>query len=313
VRPGHHNRRLMIEGVFPPLPTPFHDDGSLAIDRLRENVERLNPTGLSGYLALGSNGEAFHVSPPEASQVFAAVAAAVAPGMTVLAGTGQLSTWATIEMTQRAADAGCHAALVLPPFYYKGSMTNDALRRHFETVADASPLPVVLYNVPATTGLSIPVEVIAALAKHRNVVGVKDSSGEVARLADTVRLTRGGEPFSVLSGNFAATLPGLTFGVQGAILAVANVAPRECVSLLALFREGRTAEAGELHLRLLPIAAAVTSKHGVPGLKAALDLLGESGGPGFFGGRPRSPLLAVSPAVREEIGRTLREAALLPA
>lgn len=300
----------MIEGVFPPLPTPFAEDGSLAIDRLRKNVERLNGTGLSGYLALGSNGEAFHVSPAEASQVFVAVTASVAPGMTVLAGTGQLSTWATIEMTERAADAGCNAALVLPPFYYRGSMTGDALRRHFEAVADASRLPVLLYNVPATTGISIPVEVIAALAKHPNVVGVKDSSGEVARLADTVRLTRGGEPFSVFSGNFAATLPGLTFGIQGAILAVANVAPRECVSLLSLFREGRLAEAGEMHLRILPVATAVTSKHGVPGLKAALDLLG--GNDGLYGGPPRPPLLAVTPAVRAEIAQTLREAGLLP-
>jgi 4-hydroxy-2-oxoglutarate aldolase len=302
----------MIEGVLPPLPTPFHDDGSLAIDRLRAIVERLNGTGLSGYLALGSNGEAFHVSPAEASQVFAAVAASVAPGMTVLAGTGQLSTWATIEMTERAADAGCDAALVLPPFYYRGSMTDEALRRHFEAVADASRIPILLYNVPAATGLQIPVEVIAALAKHENVAGVKDSSGEVARLADTVRLTRGGKPFSVLSGNFAATLPGLTLGIHGAILAVANVAPRECVSLLSLYREGRSAEAGDLHLRLLPVAAAVTSRHGVPGLKAALDLLGERSGPGFHGGPPRLPLLPVTPSVREEIARTLTEAGLLP-
>lgn len=302
----------MIEGVFPPLPTPFAEDGSLAIDRLRSNVEHLNATGLSGYLALGSNGEAFHVSPSEASQVFAAVVASAGPSMTVLAGTGQLSTWATIEMTQRAADAGCGAVLVLPPFYYKGSMTSDALRAHFEAVADASPLPVVVYNVPATTGLQVPVEVIASLAKHPNVVGVKDSSGEVARLADTVRLTRGGEPFSVLSGNFAATLPGLTFGIRGAILAVANVAPRECVDLLTLFRTGKLAEAGDLHLRLLPVAAAVTSKHGVPGLKAALDLLGERG-TGAYGGPPRRPLLAVTLPVRAEIARILREAGLLSA
>jgi 4-hydroxy-2-oxoglutarate aldolase len=301
----------MIEGVLPPLPTPFHDDGSVAIDHLRANVERLNGTGLSGYLALGSNGEAFHVSPVEASQIFAVVVASAAPGMTVLAGTGQLSTWATIEMTERAADAGCDAALVLPPFYYRGSMSGDALRSHFEAVAEASRIPLLLYNVPAATGLQIPVDVIAALARHPNVVGIKDSSGEVARLADTVRLTRGGKPFSVLSGNFAATLPGLTLGIHGAILAVANVAPAECVSLISLYREGRSAQAGDLHLRLLPVAAAVTSRHGVPGLKAALDLLGQVGGPGFHGGPPRLPLLAVSPAVRDEIARTLREAGLL--
>jgi 4-hydroxy-2-oxoglutarate aldolase len=308
------NRHLMIEGVFPPLPTPFAEDGSLAIDRLRESVERLNGTGLSGYLALGSNGEAFHVSPAEASQVFAAVAASAGPDRTVLAGVGQLSTWATMEMAERAADAGCHAVLVLPPFYYRASMTSDALRSHFERVADASPIPVLLYNVPAATGLQIPLEVIAEVAKHQNVVGIKDSSGEVARLAEAIRLTRDGEPFSVLSGNYAAFLPGLSFGVDGAILAVANVAPEECVALRTLFQEGNVAEAAELHLRLLPVAAAVTSKHGVPGLKAALDLLGEAAGPGFYGGPPRPPLLSASDEVRTEIATTLREAGfLLPA
>ena len=232
--------------------------------------------------------------------------------MTVLAGVGQLSTWATIEMAERAADAGCDAALVLPPYYYKGAMTADVLRRHFEAVADASSIPLLLYNVPAATGLSIPVEVIAALATHPNVVGVKDSSGEVVRLAEIVRLTRGEKPFSVFSGNYAAFLPGLTFGIDGAILAVANVAPRECVALRTLFAQGRSKEAGDLHLRLLPVAAAVTTRHGVPGLKAALDLLGgRDGRDGPYGGPPRLPLLPLAPPGRTEIASILREAGLV--
>ncbi len=276
---------------------------------MRESVARLNGTGLSGYLAFGSNGEAFHVSPDEASQVFAAVRATAAPGMKVLGGTGQLSTRATIEMTFRATDAGCDAVLVLPPFYYRGSMTADALRAHFEAVADASRVPVLLYNVPATTGLSIPLETVAALSRHQNIVGIKDSSGDIGRLAETVRLTRDirdAKPFAVLSGNYGATLPGLAFGIDGAILAVANVAPRECVALLSLFREGRIREAGELHLRLLPVAAAVTSRYGVPGLKAALDILGFQGGP------PREPLLPASSEARAEIKTVLSCAGLLP-
>jgi 4-hydroxy-2-oxoglutarate aldolase len=302
----------MIEGVFPPLPTPFAEDGSLAPDRIRENVERMNGAGLSGYLALGSNGEAFHVAPDEASAIWTAVVESAAPGMTILAGTGRLSTWETIEMTQRAADAGCAAALVLPPFYYRGSMTSDALRNHYEAVADSSPIPVLLYNVPATTGISIPLDVVADLARHPQIVGIKDSSGDIARLAETIRLTRGGDPFSVLSGNYAAFLPGLSFGIDGAILAVANVVPAECVSMKTLFQNGQTKEAGELHLRLLPVATAVTSQYGVPGLKVALDLLAEAGGQGFYGGPPRLPLLIVAPEVKEEIAGILREAGLLP-
>jgi len=295
----------MLEGVFPPLPTPFTESGSLALDRLRENVLGLEGTGLSGFLALGSNGEAFHLSGEEAEQVFATVRAA-APGKTVLAGIGQLSTRATLEMARRAGAAGCDAALVLPPFYYKGAMTSEALRRHFEAVAEGSPLPILLYNVPANTGLSIPLDVIEALSRHPNVLGIKDSSGEVARLAEAIRFTRAGKPFSVFSGSYASTLPGLTFGIHGAVLAVANIAPRECVDLFRLFSEKRLEEAGALHLRILPIAAAVTSKHGVPGLKAALDLLGRYGGP------PRPPLLPVAPGVQDEIGRLLAEARLLP-
>ena len=320
----------MFEGIYPPIPTPFDEHGALALDRLAANIERWNAAssrpalrsprpegvgsavegeaegsgGLAGYVALGSNGEAPHVSLDEGARLVETTRRLALPSMTIIAGTGQLSTWATVEATRRLAQAGADAVLVVTPFYFKNAMTADALKRHFFAVADASPAPVLIYNVPANTGFNIPAPVVPELAAHDNIVGIKDSAGDINQLAEMVRLTQGME-FEVLTGNYGALLPAMTFGVRGAILAVANVAPAEVVALFEAARAGRWPEAGELHLRLLPIARAVTSQYGVPGLKAALDALG------FFGGVPRGPLLPASDAIRESIENILREARLL--
>jgi 4-hydroxy-2-oxoglutarate aldolase len=299
----------MLSGIFPPLPTPFTEDGALDLEGLRANIEQLNPTGLSGYLALGSNSEAVHVTPDEASEIYAAVCKSAGPGKTVIGGTGQFSTRATIEMTKRAADAGCAAALIVTPFYYKNSMTAEALRTHYHAVADVSPIPVMIYNVPANTGFNIAPNIVAEIAQHPNVIGMKDSAGDINQLAEVVRLTRSRQDdrdtsFKVFSGNYGAMLPGLTFGIVGAIMAVANIAPNECVTIFDLFKHGKVEEAGQLHLRLLPIARGVTSHFGVPGLKAAMTMLG------YHGGWPRLPLLPLSVNQRAEIEKMLREANL---
>jgi 4-hydroxy-2-oxoglutarate aldolase len=324
----------MLKGILPPLPTPFTEAGALDLEALRSNVEQLNATGLTGYLALGSNSEAVHVTPEEASQVFAAVRKAAATDKVVIGGTGQFSTAATIEMTRRAADAGCAAALIITPFYYKNSMTGEALKKHYFTIADQSPIPVMIYNVPANTGLNVASSIVAEIAQHPNIVGIKDSSGDINQLAETVRLTRkqvnretssqgGAHPerveaavmadvrsassaeFVVFSGNYGAMLPSFSFGVVGGILAVANIAPNECVRIYELFQQGKIAEAGELHLRLLPVARAATSQMGVPGLKAAMSLLG------YQGGYPRLPLLPLGENQRMELEKVLQEAELL--
>ncbi len=289
-----------LAGVFPPVPTPFRSDGALDLDALSAHVERLNGTAVAGFLALGSNGEAPHLAPGEAESVYATVRKAAGPGKLVLSGTGQLSTHATIEMTRRAAGVGCDAVLVLTPFYYKGSMTHAAFVAHFTAVADASPVPVLIYNVPASTGLSIASATVAELSRHPNIAGMKDSAGDIGPLAETVRLTRGGKPFAVFCGSYPATLPALGLGIAGAILAVANVYPDECAALLSLTAAGRAEEARSLFLRLLPVARAVSSQHGVPGLKAALELLGRPCGV------PRPPLLPLDEVGRVEIARLLR-------
>jgi len=295
-----------MDGIFPPLPTPFREDGGLDLGLLAALVLGLNGTGLAGFLALGSNGEAVHVDEEEAESVVRTVRDAAAPGMTLLAGTGRLSTRATIEATKRAAGAGADAALVVTPFFFKGSMSADALAAHFEAVAEVSPVPVLFYNVPANTGVNAAPSVVARLAAHPNVTGVKDSSGDIGQLAELVRLAPKGKPFSVLSGNYGAALPGYAVGATGAILAAANVAPRECVAIREAFLAGRLDEARQLHLRLLPMARAVTSQHGVPGLKAALELLGRPAGV------PRRPLPPLAASARAEVRHILDEAGLRP-
>jgi 4-hydroxy-2-oxoglutarate aldolase len=295
-----------MDGIFSPLPTPFREDGGLELGLLSSLVERLNGTGLSGYLALGSNGEAVHLNEEEAERVVKTVRETAAPGKLLLAGTGRLSTRATIEATKRAAGAGADAALVVTPFFFKGSMSADALVAHYEAVAEASPVPVLVYNVPANTGVNAPPSAVARIAAHPNVHGVKDSAGDVGQLAELVRLAPKGKPFYVFSGNFGAALPGYAIGAVGAILALANVATDECVAIREAFQAGRVEEARVIHLRLLPVARAVTSQFGVPGLKAALELLGHPAGV------PRRPLLPLAQGPREEVRQILAEALLLP-
>lgn len=323
----------MLKGMFAPLATPFKENGALDLEKLRSNIEQLNTTGLTGCLALGSNSEAVHVTPDEASQIFAMARKTAAPGKVVIAGTGQLSTMATIEMTKRAADAGCDAALIVTPFYYKNSMTGEALKKHYFTVADQSSIPVMIYNVPVSTGLNVASSIVAEIAQHPSVVGIKDSAGDINQIAETVRLTRSkyvgrneatsekkhpstaaslrsasardASGFAVFSGNYGAMLPSLSFGVVGGILAVNNIAPHECVQIYELFKQGKIAEAGELHLRILPVARAVTTQFGVPGLKAAMDMLG------YNGGYPRLPLLPLGADQRVELEQILQEAELL--
>ncbi len=293
-----------MEGIIPPLPTPFREDGGLDLGLLSDFVAHLSAAPLAGFLALGSNGEAVHVDDDEAEQVVATVRRA-APGRWLLAGTGRLSTRATVDATKRAAGAGADAVLVVTPHFFRGAMSSDALAAHFDAVADASPVPVLLYNVPANTGLDVDAATVARIARHPNVAGVKDSSGDVGKLAELVRLAPTGKRFDVFSGNYGSALPGYTVGTAGSILAAANVAPEGCVAIRQAFLSGRLEEARTLHLRLLPMARAVTSRFGVPGLKAALELLGRPAG------HARRPLLPLPAPFREELRRTLGEAGIL--
>lgn len=286
-------------GIYPPLPTFFTRDDELDLRTLREHIQRIADSGIAGYVVMGSNGEAVHLSSAERIQVIETTRAAVGEWVPVLAGCGEQSTRASIELCRLAAQAGANFALILPPFYFRGRMDSAALLAHYRAIADASPLPVVIYNMPANTaGLDVDVATICALAEHPNIVGVKDSAGNMAKLSQVVASTP--EHFRVFAGSAGYLLPALAVGAVGAVAALANIFPREVCRLQELFENGQMAEARTLQARLAPSNTAVTSTYSVPGLKAALNILFD------YGGSPRSPLQALTEQERDRLAAILR-------
>jgi 4-hydroxy-2-oxoglutarate aldolase len=294
---------LSFAGVFPPIPTPFETNGEVAYDALTSNLARWNAYELAGYIVLGSNGEGVLLSTEEKVQVWQVARRAIPRSKLMIAGTGAQSTRGTIALTQRAADAGADAALVVTPHYYSPKMTADALVRHYEAVADASPIPVLIYNVPKFTGVNMDAAALARVAHHSRIVGTKDTSGNITQLAQTVHLA--GPDFQVLAGSANFFLAGLAVGAVGGILALANLAPDRCLELYGYFVEGRMAEAAALQRRLIPANHAVTAGLGIAGLKAALDMLG------YYGGPVRAPLLDLNGRERQKLREILEEGGLL--
>jgi 4-hydroxy-2-oxoglutarate aldolase len=295
---------LRLNGILPPLTTPFDWQGHVDFDALARNVARYNETGLAGYVALGSNGEAVHLTQEERAQVIVTIKQAASTGLTIVAGVNEFSTRAAIESARAAARAGADFVLVITPYFYKSRMTGEALGRHFREVADNSDVPVLIYNVPQNTGVVIDPSIIAELAAHENIAGVKDSAGNFAAIADTIR--RAPDGFTVLTGNAGILYPSLLMGARGAILAVACAAPRACVDLYAAVECGDHARARELQNRLAPVSHIVTAGLGVAGLKAAMEMAG------YTGGEPRAPLAPVSQAEREKIESIMRQSGLFP-
>lgn len=298
-------QKAHLAGILPPLTTPFDDRGEIDLGAFAANVERYNETGLAGYVAFGSNGEAVHLTAEERRRVLATLRAAAAPGKTVVAGVNELSTRAAVAAVREAADAGADAVLVVTPYFYKGAMKQDVLRAFFVEVAAASPVPVLLYNVPQNTGVALEPATISELAGEANVAGVKDSAGNFAALADTLRLVPPG--FDVVVGNAGILYPALAMGAAGAILAVACVAPEATVELYEAVRAGSHERARELQRALAPVATLVTSGLGVAGLKAALDAAG------YAGGAPRRPLRPVGAGPRERLVAAMEASGLFPA
>ena len=282
----------MLRGVIPPLPTPFTDD-QLDVGLLRDVVTALMHTRLAGVLVLGTNGESFLVNSGEADRIVRTARDAMPDERPVLAGTGCDSTRATIDACQRAADNGATHALVRPPVSYTRFMTQEVLRAHYGRVADASPIPVLLYNQPAVFGAEIAAATVAGLARHQNVVGMKDSSGNVAHVTDV--LTRVPDGFSVLTGVAGIMYAGLLSGTTGSIVAVANVVPTLAVQLYEFVIRGELHKALALQRAIGPLARAVTVQYGVAGLKAAMALAG------FPETAPRLPLEPATPQIVDEL------------
>ncbi len=295
---------MTISGVYPPVPTFFDADEELDQATLSAHITRLRAAGIVNFVALGSNGEAVHLDMDERYQVIEAIRAAAGAEAQLLAGTGAQSTRETIRLCALAATAGADVALVLPPSHYGGRMGMAAQRAHFLAVAEASSLPVMIYNMPANAaGVDLDAATIITLAAHPNIVGVKDSSGNVTKLAQVVAEAPDG--FAVLAGSAGFLLPALVVGASGVIAALANIAPRECLALVALYAAGDIPAARALQARLIPLNTAVTSGYGVAGLKAALELQAQ------YGGAPRRPLTPLDAAERERLRVLLSEVNLL--
>jgi 4-hydroxy-2-oxoglutarate aldolase len=274
-------------GILTPIVTPFAD-GALDEWGMRANVERWAQTSLAGLVVLGSNGEAAQLEDEEADRAVALVRASLPRDKWLLAGTGRESTPATIAATRRAASLGADAVLVRTPSFFKPQMTTEAFVRHYTAVADASPVPVLLYNVSMFTGVNLGAEAVERLAVHPNIAGMKESGSDIGLLAEYIARTP--DDFTVLAGSATTLVHALAAGCDGAILALAAILPDQCRTLADLVASGRLADARLLQRRLMPVARSVGSTYGVAGLKTALDLLG------YAGGDPRPPLLPVSPA-----------------
>jgi 4-hydroxy-2-oxoglutarate aldolase len=291
-------------GIFTPIATPFRSDDTLDEAGLRSNTARWMQTSLRGLVVLGSNAEAPQLEDDEADRIVDIVRAGVPSDRPLIAGTGRESTKATIAASKRAAAAGVDAVLVRTPSFFKPQMTTEAFVRFYTDVAEASPVPVLLYNVSMYTGVNLLPDAVERLAVHPNIVGIKESGSDIGQIAEFVSRTP--DDFTVLAGSAATLVHALCAGCDGAILALASLVPDECNELMTLVGDNRLVEARLLQRRLLPLARSVGGTYGVPGLKAALHLIGYDAGP------PRPPLRPVPTSVIDILRDQLDALGVLP-
>jgi 4-hydroxy-2-oxoglutarate aldolase len=284
---------MLLNGIIPALTTPFDDAGALALDRLRENIVRYNAIGLSGYLVAGSTGETPFLDRAEFEQLLSAVREFAVPGRILIAGTGVDSFAETISRTEFAAKLGYHFALVCPPCFYKPMMSSQVLVEHYRRVADASRLPILLYSVPQFTGVALEADVVARLAEHPNIAGMKDSSGNVDRLGQILALVP--DNFHVMTGASTTIYPSMVLGAKGAILALADFVPEACVALYDAIVAKESANALELRRRVIPVSKKIVGELGISGVKYAMDCLG------YYGGLARRPLLPLGESQKREV------------
>jgi 4-hydroxy-2-oxoglutarate aldolase len=297
---------MKLHGVFAPVPTPFDEADRVDTDRLAAAFARWIARPITGFVVLGSNGEAAFLSEEESDRVVAAAREAVPPGRPLIVGTGRESTVATVRASKRAAELGADAVLVRTPGFFKSQMTHDAFVRHYTAVADASPAPVLLYNFTALTGVNLLPATVAQLATHPNIIGMKESGGDVAQIADLVASTPA-DTFAVLAGTTSTFYAALCVGAVGGILAPACVAPESCVRLYELTKSARHDDARALQRRLVPLARLLGPAYGVPGLKAALKIAG------YDVGAPRPPLAPVPEAAIALLATALAQLEEVPA
>jgi 4-hydroxy-2-oxoglutarate aldolase len=291
---------MKLQGIFPPIATPFDHAGNIYVSKVQHNVEKWNLTALSGYVVMGSTGESVMLTTDEKIVMWELVAKHAAPGKLLIAGTGVESVRETVALTNRAAELGYKAAMVRTPHYYKNLINRaDAQALYYRAVADQSKIPLIIYNWPQATGVDIPVEAVVAISEHPNVIAIKESSGNLEKVMQLIREVKHG--FQVLVGSAPTLWPSLLMGASGAILAYANAAPYSVIAIWEAFRQRDDAAGLDWQNRIGRASALVTTKYGVPGLKHAMDLNG------YYGGPPRLPLTVPGADAKREIEAAFKD------
>lgn len=295
--------KLDFAGMYPPIPTSFKPDESVDYDALKKNMDAWNKFGLRGYIVQGSNGEYKVMNVEERVEVIRAAKAACAKDKLIVAGCGMDGTKQTIELGRRMADAGADALLVITPKAPRRA--EDALEDHFKAVADSVPVPVLLYNMPRLSGVDMSAAQVVKFAKHPNIVGFKDSGGNIEKFA-MIRDLMGPDfqDFALLAGSAGFLLPAMSVGAVGGVCALANVAPAPLLEIMQLFRSGKLEEAAALQSKMAAPNVAVTSKYGVAGLKHALDKIG------LAGGRVRAPQMELTANEKADVEAILKRAGI---
>jgi 4-hydroxy-2-oxoglutarate aldolase len=291
---------LNLNGILLPVTTPFLPTEEIDTEGLSRNLAAWNKTGIIGYVILGSTGERANLDETEYRRVIETARRAVPEQLTFIAGAGQQSTRGTIREIQRATEAGAEAVLVITPSFYKSAITQDALVQHYIAVADAAKVPVILYSMPDLTGIKIEPETAARLSEHQNIIGMKDSSADIAKFAETVRQTP--PDFALTIGNGTVLFEALQAGARGGILAVGCVVPELCIEVYRALHAGEIDRAESLQENLTPLARAVTRTYGIGGLKTAMEIVG------LVGGAVRAPLKRPDEAAAAEIAQFLNQA-----
>jgi len=285
-----------LKGILLPTTTPFDANGQVSPGDITSNINAWYAKGVIGFVVLGSTGERVHLDEREYLETIEVSRAAF--DSVLIVGAGQQSTIGTIREVKNAARAGADAVLVITPYFYRPAITQETLVSYYTAVADEAPVPVLLYSMPPLTGIKIEPDTVACLSEHPNIIGVKDSSNDVEGFSRTVSLCA--REFAVMTGNGTVLLDALRAGATGGILAVGCVVPEVCVEIFRAFKAGDEERAAMLQSKLTPLAAAVTTRFGIGGLKAALDMVG------YRGGDVRAPLRAPDDAARAEIASRIR-------
>lgn len=295
--------KIDIRGVYPPITTPFDEQENINFLALEKNIEKWNETDLAGYVIFGSNGEYAFLNEQEKLEIVKVCIENAGAGKKIIVGAGCETTRDTIELTNKSAKLGANYALIVNPNFYKGSMNRKVLKAHFNAVADAADIPILLYNVPKNTGINFEPDLVAELAQHPNIVGIKDSAANITQLAQIISMSP--SDFNVLVGTAGVLYPGLALGANGGVMALATCCPDKCLEIYNLYNAGKNEEAKELQLKMIPVNNAVTGTYGIPGLKYVMEKRG------YIGGPTRRPLLPLTAEEELKLDEIMRKAELI--